>query len=75
MNAEQLVSLRGLSRELKISIEWLKVEADAGRIPCLRAGRKRLFNAEAVRQALLRRAAGEDAPPAATEARGEEEPS
>lgn len=75
MNADQLVPLRGLARELKISIEWLKAEADAGRVPCLRAGRKRLFNVEAVRQALLRRAAGEDAPPAATRARGEEEPS
>ena len=67
MNADQLVSLRALSRELKISIEWLKAEADAGRIPCLRAGRKRLFNVEAVRLALLRRAAGEGAGSADTE--------
>lgn len=73
MNADHLATLRGLARELKISIEWLRDEADAGRIPCLRAGRKRLFNVEAVRQALLRRAAREAAPPPKHGGRGEEE--
>ena len=75
MNTDQLVSLRGLSRELKIALGWLRDEADAGRIPCLRAGRKRLFNVEAVRQALLRRAAGEDSAPLPAGPRAEEEPS
>src|SRR5262245_32490822 len=71
MNAQQLVSLRGLSCELRIAIGWLKDEADAGRIPCLRAGRRRLFNVEAVREALLRRAAGEQ-PPSGNPEHGEE---
>jgi hypothetical protein len=36
---------------------WLRQEALAGRIPCLRVGRKLLFNAEAVKAALYERAA------------------
>jgi len=75
MSSQEPLSLRSLSRELSIAIGWLKAEADAGRIPCLRAGRRRLFSLEAVRQALLRRAAGEDAPPATTGVRGEKEQS
>lgn len=44
-------------RRFGLSIAWLKAEADAGRIPCMRAGRRVLFDAEAVEQSLLRRAA------------------
>lgn len=73
MSDQEPLSLRSLSRELNIAIGWLRAEADAGRIPCLRAGRRRLFNVEAVRLALLRRAASEAASPAAREARREEE--
>jgi len=36
---------------------WLRREADAGRIPCLRIGRRRLFDVESVREALRNRAA------------------
>ena len=39
-----------------LSQAWLKAEADAGRIPCFRAGRKLLFDPDAVEQALLQRA-------------------
>ena len=53
----KLKSLSGLARELKLPIHWLKAETDAGRIPCLRAGRKRLFNIEAVLKVLAERAA------------------
>lgn len=34
---------------------WLKAEAEAGRIPSLKAGRQRLFNLDAVEQAHLQR--------------------
>jgi len=54
-----LRNVHGLARELNLPREWLIVEADAGRIPCLRVGRRRLFNIEAVRRALAARAAQE----------------
>ena len=51
------VRLITLSRLLKLPATWLKEEADAGRIPCLRVGRARLFDPAAVQQTLRRRAA------------------
>ena len=54
----QLVSVRGLANRLRLPVAWLKAEAEAGRIPSLRAGRRLLFNATAVERALLDRAAG-----------------
>lgn len=47
-------------RRFRLSVSWLKAEAEAGRIPCLRAGRRLLFDADAVEAALLRRAAQGD---------------
>ena len=60
---EILLALRGLARALGLSAAWLKEEADAGRIPSLKAGRRLLFSEAAVRQVLLRRAAGEQPVP------------
>ena len=57
MKTQELTTLHSLARELKLPTQWLKVEADAGRIPCLRVGRKRLFNTEAVLSVLSERAA------------------
>jgi hypothetical protein len=54
-----LVDLAGLSQQLKLSKRWLRMESTARRIPSLKAGGKRLFNVEAVRQALALRAADE----------------
>jgi hypothetical protein len=42
------VNLTGLSARLRLPREWLRQEALAGRIPCLRVGRRLLFNVEAV---------------------------
>lgn len=56
----QLVSLRGLASRLRrfgLTLAWLQAEAEAGRIPCMRAEKRWLFNVEAVEEALLRRAA------------------
>lgn len=39
-----------------LSVAWLKAEAEAGRIPHLRAGRRLLFDAEAVEAVLIQRA-------------------
>lgn len=55
-----LVNLRELARHLRLSASWLKAEANAGRIPSLKAGNRRLFNVEAVRRTLAHRAAEGD---------------
>ena len=59
-----LVNLRELARQLRrfgITQDWLKSEAEAGRLPCMRVGKRLLFNVTAVEEALLRRATkGED---------------
>lgn len=58
MNSHEiLVTLDGLARTLRLSKRWLRAEANASRIPYLLAGRRRLFNADAVRQALAAQAA------------------
>ena len=54
---KSLVNLMGLARRFHLPAAWLKAEAKAGRIPVLRAGRRLLFNPEAVERVLLDRAA------------------
>lgn len=44
---------------LGVPAAWLKTEAEAGRVPCLRAGRRLLMNVRMVRRALAERAQGE----------------
>jgi hypothetical protein len=51
------INLNHLAAELKLPKEWLRQEAFAGRLPCLRIGRKLLFNLSAVNEALADRAA------------------
>src|SRR5262249_59906699 len=53
-----LTGLTGLSARLRLPRLWLRAEALAGRIPCLKIGRKLLFNPDAVEKALADRAAG-----------------
>jgi hypothetical protein len=50
------VKLHALANVLRLPVGWLKSEARAGRIPCLRVGRDLLFDVEAVRAALAERA-------------------
>lgn len=56
---EHILSLPALARRLKIPATWLRAEADAGRLPHLRAGRIRLFNQKRVEAVLADRAAQE----------------
>ena len=51
------INLTGLAVQTGLPREWLRREALGGRIPCLRVGRKLLFNAAAVEAALAERAA------------------
>ena len=54
---EELLNLTRMARRAGVTIQWLKEEADAGRVPCLRAGRAYLFLPSAVFEALAIRAA------------------
>ena len=56
-HSDNLVTLPGLTRAVRLPMYWLRREADIGNIPCLRVGRKRLFSVEAVRRTLAQRAA------------------
>lgn len=75
----RVVTLRELAARVGLPRQWLKQEAAAGRLPCLRVGRTLRFNVEAVESALARRAAeprtcppgqSSEARPAEPEARG-----
>lgn len=48
------ITLRELSRATRLPAAWLRREADAGRLPCIKAGRVRMFDPEAVKAALAR---------------------
>lgn len=52
----KLLTARGIARHFGLPVSWIITEADAGRLPHLRIGQRRLFNTEAVRQTLLRAA-------------------
>jgi len=44
-----------LARATRLPAAWLRREADAGRLPCIRAGRQRMFDLAAVLKALADR--------------------
>lgn len=54
--SEQLLNLVTMARVLGVPKSWLKDEADAGRVPCLRAGDRYLFAPDAVERVLADRA-------------------
>jgi hypothetical protein len=54
-DTSRYIDLSALARTLGLSATWLKREADAGRIPCLRAGRRRMFDLAAVLKVLAER--------------------
>jgi hypothetical protein len=51
-----LFPLSAMARRLFVPARWLRTEAEAGRIPCLRAGSRFLFDPETVEQVVLERA-------------------
>jgi hypothetical protein len=55
---DEVLTLPRMARRLGVTARWLRAEADAGRVPCLRAGNRYLFNPLAVQQAVAQRAAG-----------------
>jgi len=56
MNDKIFIPLHRLSQRLGLPSAWLKGEAEAGRVPCLRAGRRLLFNPKVVEETLIKRA-------------------
>jgi hypothetical protein len=54
--APRLLPLNLIARRLRVPFRWLKVEAEAGRIPALRAEGRFLCDFAAVEAALLERA-------------------
>jgi hypothetical protein len=45
-----------MARHLRVPVKWLRAEAEAGRIPCLKADTAILFDPELVENVLLERA-------------------
>lgn len=45
-----------MARRLGVTTSWLRAEAAAGRLPCVRAGEQFLFAVDAVERVLLERA-------------------
>ena len=54
--SEAFVPLRRAAARLGVPAAWLRAEAQAGRLPCLRVGRRLLFNPDSIEAALLERA-------------------
>ena len=57
-----LIPLTTEARRLRVSSKWLREEAEAGRIPALRAGKTFLVHPPSVEAALIQRAKGEEDP-------------
>ncbi len=51
----EFIPLRDAAEKLGVPMSFLRVEAIAGRVPVLRAGRRLLFNIVAVREAFVAR--------------------
>jgi len=52
-NPKMFLAMEEMARRAGIPVAWLRREVQAGRIPCLKIGRKLLFNPTLVEQALL----------------------
>lgn len=52
----RLLPVSTLARLLGVPRQWLVDEADAGHLPCVRAGRRMLMDRETVEAILLQRA-------------------
>jgi len=55
----KLTKLGPMARRLGVTTRWLRAEAEAGRIPCLKAEDRLLFDADAVQKIMVQRARGE----------------
>jgi hypothetical protein len=58
-----------MARRLRVPSRWLRAEAEAGRLPCLKAGKAILFDPQAVEDALVVAARRDPAAPTPEAAR------
>jgi hypothetical protein len=56
IEAPKVLPLGPTARRFRVPVGWLKAEAEAGRIPHLRAGKAFLFDPQMVERVLLERA-------------------
>jgi hypothetical protein len=56
----KLVKTGIMARRLGVPVRWLRSEAEAGRIPCLKAEKVFLFDEGAVIELLAKRARGQN---------------
>jgi hypothetical protein len=52
----KLLLVGPMARRLRVPVKWLRAEAEAGRIPHLKADKVLLFDAETVERVLVERA-------------------
>jgi len=52
-----------MARRLRVPVKWLRTEAEAGRLPHVRADRAFLFDPDAVERVLIERAQKVEAAP------------
>lgn len=57
MTMGEVFPLHRAARRIGVTSRWLRNEADAGRVPCLRADGRYLFDVDAVKRGLSQRAA------------------
>jgi hypothetical protein len=57
----KLLPVGPMARRLRVPAKWLREEAEAGRVPCLKADRAFLFDPETTEAVLLQRARHEHA--------------
>lgn len=55
--AMETLTLSRMARRLGVTAQWLREEAEAGRLPCVKAGKRYIFEPQAVQSELARRAA------------------
>ncbi len=56
ISPSKLLPVGPMARLLRLPVRWLRQEAEAGRVPCLRADKALLFDPDTVERVLLERA-------------------
>jgi hypothetical protein len=54
----RLLPLFAMARRLHVTNKWLRREAEAGRLPCLKADKQILFNPAIIEPLIVKRASG-----------------
>lgn len=64
ISIQKLLPVGPMARRLRVPVRWLRAEAEAGRLPHVKAERQFLFDPETVERVLLERAQRMEAPDA-----------